>query len=185
MRGVFREPPQIHGLCLLGYWNEGTIVVSMSSHWARNGHDENASYAWRCRNRTRCKENYSTMEESRIAEGGRSGPAERLTRTMGEGPQSPLSRNTNLMGITKLVARRCWCVRRSCFFSLMWTSKSPHLQLMYRWTKHRQCPTHAVLSTSGKPCFYFLYFFVLFLTFLQESRKRNPLYFLNYFPARK
>jgi len=39
--------------------------------------------------------------------------------------------------------------------------------------------------TLGKPCFFFLYFFVLFLTFLQESRKRNPIYFLNYLPARK
>jgi hypothetical protein len=40
-------------------------------------------------------------------------------------------------------------------------------------------------TASGKPCFFFLYFFVLFLTFLQESRKRNPIYFLNYLPARK
>jgi hypothetical protein len=35
----------------------------------------------------------------------------------------------------------------------------------------------ARVTTSGKPYVYFSYFFLLFLTFLQKSRKSNPLYF--------
>jgi len=51
--------------------------------------------------------------------------------------------------------------------------------------KAATCDVTSHLATSGKPCFFFLYFSVLFLTFLQKSRKRNPLYsyplyFLNY-----
>ncbi len=35
----------------------------------------------------------------------------------------------------------------------------------------------------GKPNVYFLYLFLLFLTFLQKSRESNPLYFFFYLPG--
>jgi len=38
-------------------------------------------------------------------------------------------------------------------------------------------PFRFYTNTSGKPYVYFLYFFLLLLTFLQKSRKSNPLYF--------
>ena len=89
----------------------------------------------------------AAMEGSTIDEGGRSSTAGCLTRTMGRrATVSPVERyeldGYNKAGGTALLL----CSLKLRFFTDV-NVQSPHLQLTYRWTKHRQCPTHAMLCS--------------------------------------